>query len=321
MFKVSVIIPNYNHAPYLKQRIDSVLSQTFQDFELIILDDCSTDNSREIIELYRSSPKISNIVYNEINSGSTFKQWKKGVELAIGEYIWIAESDDYADANFLFTMIALMEKEKEIGMAYCNSTIINENGDTKGLYSDLANKWFSTDKWNNDYIIEGCEELKTNLLTTCTIINVSPVLFRADSLKNVIEMISLFRYAGDWLVYMLIALRKKIYYSSLTLNYYRDHPLNTTKQSGKNYGSYYDRYYARLFFFAYLKEYFINESERKKMIAAAKYFLNIELRPLISLTVKGKLSVTVLLRIVNDYMQIVWFNKAVDQISIYYDEK
>lgn len=70
---VSIIIPNYNHAPFLKERIDSVLNQTYDNFEVIILDDKSTDNSKEVIEVYRSHPRISQIVYNEENSGSTFK--------------------------------------------------------------------------------------------------------------------------------------------------------------------------------------------------------------------------------------------------------
>lgn len=74
---VSVIVPNYCHAPYLEQRIESILQQTFQDFELILLDDCSTDGSREILERYRNHPKVSGIFYNERNSGSPFKQWKK----------------------------------------------------------------------------------------------------------------------------------------------------------------------------------------------------------------------------------------------------
>ena len=52
MPQVSVIVPNYNHAPYLRQRLDSIFNQNFQDFEVIILDDCSTDNSKEIIEEY-----------------------------------------------------------------------------------------------------------------------------------------------------------------------------------------------------------------------------------------------------------------------------
>ena len=99
---VSVIIPSYNHEKFLKERIDSVLNQTFQDFELIILDDLSPDNSREIIESYRAHPKVSQIIYNEKNSGSTFFQWNKAVlSLAKGEFIWIAESDDVADPKFL----------------------------------------------------------------------------------------------------------------------------------------------------------------------------------------------------------------------------
>ena len=92
---VTVIIPNYNHAKYLRQRIDTVLNQTYTSFEVIILDDCSTDNSKDIILSYKDNPHISNIVLNSENSGSTFKQWNKGFELAKGDYIWIAESDDY----------------------------------------------------------------------------------------------------------------------------------------------------------------------------------------------------------------------------------
>lgn len=100
-YSVSIIIPNYNHALFLKQRIESVLNQTFQDFEVIILDDCSTDYSRDIIELYRGHPKVKEIVYNTQNSASPFIQWGKGIDLAEGDYIWIAESDNIVDTKFL----------------------------------------------------------------------------------------------------------------------------------------------------------------------------------------------------------------------------
>ncbi|ENV48656.1 hypothetical protein P255_00165 [Acinetobacter brisouii CIP 110357] len=75
MIKVSVIIPNYNHHKFLHARLDSILKQTYQNFEIIILDDCSTDESRDIIELYRNHPKVSHIIYNTKNSGSSFIQW------------------------------------------------------------------------------------------------------------------------------------------------------------------------------------------------------------------------------------------------------
>lgn len=81
---VSVIIPNYNHAQFLDERIQTVLNQTYQNFELIILDDKSTDNSLEVINKYKNDPHVSEIVVNEENSGSTFKQWHKGFELAKG---------------------------------------------------------------------------------------------------------------------------------------------------------------------------------------------------------------------------------------------
>src|SRR3984957_7238976 len=100
MPKVSVVIPSYNHARFLRRRVDSVLQQTYQDFELILLDDCSCDNSREILSAYTGDPR-ARMEFNAVNSGSTFKQWNKGVRLARGEYVWIAESDDYSDTRFL----------------------------------------------------------------------------------------------------------------------------------------------------------------------------------------------------------------------------
>ncbi|MBC7566521.1 MAG: glycosyltransferase family 2 protein, partial [Pedobacter sp.] len=97
MPKVSVIIPNYNHSDYLHQRIESVLNQSYQDFELILLDDKSTDDSTVIITSYRDHPKVTQIIINEENSGNTFKQWEKGIAASVGELIWIAESDDWCE--------------------------------------------------------------------------------------------------------------------------------------------------------------------------------------------------------------------------------
>ena len=96
---VSVIIPNYNHARFLIERIDSVLNQSYKNFEIIVLDDKSTDNSVEIIMKYSNNKHVSQIVINDENSGSPFLQWQKGFKLAKGELVWIAESDDYCVDN------------------------------------------------------------------------------------------------------------------------------------------------------------------------------------------------------------------------------
>ena len=82
---VSVVVPNFNYARYLPQRIESVLNQTFTDFEVILLDDASTDNSVEVMRRYAETDnRISRIEVNATNSGSPFLQWERGVRLARG---------------------------------------------------------------------------------------------------------------------------------------------------------------------------------------------------------------------------------------------
>ncbi|UCD50998.1 MAG: glycosyltransferase family 2 protein [Phycisphaerales bacterium] len=92
---VSIIIPNYNHARFLVERVDSVLRQTYRDFDVIVLDDASTDESRDVLKSFAGRPEVA-LRFNTENSDSTFKQWNKGVELARGKCVWIAESDDFA---------------------------------------------------------------------------------------------------------------------------------------------------------------------------------------------------------------------------------
>lgn len=77
----SVIVPNNNYAQFLRRHIDSILQQSFTDYELFLLDDASTDDSHVILESYRNNPHVSCIVYNDENSGSPFDQWQKGLSL------------------------------------------------------------------------------------------------------------------------------------------------------------------------------------------------------------------------------------------------
>src|SRR5215469_14515935 len=108
--RVSVVVPNYNHAQFLPKRIDSILGQSFQDFEVLLLDDCSSDDSRSILSQYANNPRVR-IRLNGGNSGSPIKQWNKGVDLARGEYVWIAESDDYSHPRFLERLVAVLDRD------------------------------------------------------------------------------------------------------------------------------------------------------------------------------------------------------------------
>lgn len=126
---VSVIIPNYNHARFLDQRLQSVLNQTYRNIEVIILDDCSTDNSLEVIEKYRSDARIADVIVNEKNSGNTFLQWDKGIHLAQGELVWIAESDDYCELNMLEELVKAYYKKRGTVLAYSTSEYVGESGE------------------------------------------------------------------------------------------------------------------------------------------------------------------------------------------------
>jgi len=218
MPKVSVIVPNYNHAPFLRQRLDSIFSQTFQDFELILLDDCSTDNSIEILKEYAKHPKVSHFIINDINSGSPFKQWKKGIELAKGEYIWIAESDDWADPAFLSTLLSYLGKE--IGLVYCRS--INVKNQT---ISDIDFFWpdiLDSDRWKSDFINDGLDEIKNYLVYQNTIPNASSCVFEKRFAVFTPELLQM-KTSGDWMFWIYILEKTGIHFTSQKLSYFRSH--------------------------------------------------------------------------------------------------
>jgi glycosyltransferase involved in cell wall biosynthesis len=220
---VSVIVPNYNHAPYLRRRIDSILMQTYQDFELILLDDCSTDNSREVLLTYKANPKVAQIVFNEQNSGTTFKQWNKGIELAQGEYIWIAESDDWAEPTFLETLIAEFELNKMVGLVYCQSKLIDNT--EKVTFSNESNNL------GEKKVYSGTEFLRKKLLFDNAIWNASMMMFKKSLYPDNEhqKLYSSMKFCGDWFFYVLLAIRGiEIVEIKKTLNSYRVHPQNVS---------------------------------------------------------------------------------------------
>lgn len=211
MPEVSVIIPNYNHSKYLKQRIDSVLYQTFQNFELIILDDCSTDDSVAIIEAYRSHPKVKRIIYNDKNSGSTFIQWERGAQIAVGRWLWIAESDDYAEPNFLEELVSLMKSDENVGIAFCGSHWVDAEGSIK---QDLS-------IYHQSFKRSGVVEVGQELVKHCTIQNASSCLFDRKTLLSCIKTLKKYKACGDWVLYVRMLQHCDLIFTEKKLNYFR----------------------------------------------------------------------------------------------------
>lgn len=231
---VSIIIPNYNHAPYLKERIESILNQTYQDFEIILLDDCSTDNSREVLEHYRSNPHVSHIVLNEQNTRNTFLQWDRGVRLSRGEYLWMAESDDVAEPTFIEVLVRILEQHPEAVVAYSHSMMIDSRSQPLG-YS-----WHSHGSNGRTYVYQGNWFLKHRMLVYNHIYNASMAVFRRSAYYAVPPSFQQYRYCGDYLFWNYLCTMGKVIEVQQVLNRYRQHERKVSMDSQKNGGRWRD---------------------------------------------------------------------------------
>jgi glycosyltransferase involved in cell wall biosynthesis len=230
MHKVSVIVPNFNHDRFLNNRINSILSQTYQDFEVLIFDDCSIDRSFEILKQYEHHPKVSKFIRNKTNSGSPFKQWIKGISLSKGEYIWIAESDDFADPRFLEKLVPVLEQNPDVGLVYCQSHKIDEAGNIIGNMKEWTDD-LDENRWQNDFINNGKAELQNYFYQKNTIPNASAVLFRKDSFQRNIGKIRQFSLCGDMMLYTIILEKSNLAFKAESLNYYRFHTQSVRNQT------------------------------------------------------------------------------------------
>ena len=235
-FTISVAVPNYNYEKFLLQRIYSILNQKVKIDELIILDDCSTDDSRKLIDkIVEAIKPYINVrkIYNKQNSGTAFKQWRKGFEEATGDYVWIAEADDYCNSKFLENIIKPIKKEKNIVLSYTDTAFIDKDGYIimKTIKPEID--ILKSGHWDTDFVKDGVQEIKDFSYLNCTIANVSSVLFKRADYTKFFEEAGEFKQAGDWLFYLDIMSVGKIAFCSKALNYYRVHGNNVTALTKK----------------------------------------------------------------------------------------
>jgi len=230
--RVSIIIPNYNHYRYLPQRIESVLHQTCQDFEVLLMDDCSSDNSRSILANYAQRDSRIRLLFNEQNSGSTFKQWNKGIALAKGQYVWLAESDDYAHPEFLATLVSRLDADPTVGLAYCDSFSVDEHGEPMPMpiwepfLAELDAKL-----WKQDFTLPGLALVQQFMSYRNIIPNASAVLLRRSTLTQVGPADESYRVLGDWIFWARILAVSKVAFVARPLNYFRTHRNNVRSKT------------------------------------------------------------------------------------------
>lgn len=242
---VSVIVPNYNHAPYLRERLESIYGQTYTHIEVILLDDCSTDNSRDIMTEYAEKyPSCTRCYFNNANSGKIIMQWNLGITKAKGDLIWIAESDDYCERQFLEVMVALMARES-VQLAFCRSDFMQDGEktwDTEQYLSDI-----SEFDWRHDFVTTADEIVSKAFSIKNIIPNVSSVVFR--NIGSIRPEFCLntenLRLSSDWMFYLELIRGGCIAYTPRVTNYYRIHTGSTSLKIQQT-DAYYEEYEAVL---------------------------------------------------------------------------
>jgi hypothetical protein len=235
LIDVSVAVLSFNYAHYLRQRLDSVLSQSHPVREVIVLDDASTDGS---VECARSvaiaAGRQIEIVVAARNSGSPFHQWRSAAEKARGEWLWIAEADDAAEPGFLGSLAGLLATCPDAVLGFTDSRMIDEKGTPVGSsYAEYYRQSGCVDL-TRDGVHDGPEFLRRCLSERNMILNASAVLFRRSALSAALERcrddLHTLSVAGDWRVYveMLAVPSSKLVYLASPLNVHRRHERSVT---------------------------------------------------------------------------------------------
>ena len=210
---VSIVLPVYNGEKYLAQSIESVLNQTYKNFELIIVNDCSTDSSEEIILKYKKQD--SRIVYikNQVNSKLP-KSLNNGFKIARGEYYTWTSDDNMYHNDAIEEMVNFLDENTDVALVFCDFNKIDENG----VFKD---KYISADK---------CNLIYWNIIGAC-------FMYRSSAAKELGEYREDMFLAEDYEYWLRMNLNYKIAPLHKCLYEYRQHMSNlssTKKQEVKN---------------------------------------------------------------------------------------
>lgn len=175
---VTSIVASYNHARFLTQRMDSLLAQTYQDLEILVIDDCSTDNSVEVLRPYQSHPKV-HLVVRETNGGWVAVS-NQGIAKASGEFVILSNCDDDCEPRMIERLVGAMHAHPTAGIAFCRSLLVDERNNPLGDDFTVREAAFCR-RCTTDTLLAG-PEMSRFLLHSCVIPNLSAALIRRNVL-------------------------------------------------------------------------------------------------------------------------------------------
>ncbi len=217
---VSVVFTSYNHIEYLRQALDSLVNQTYNNIELIIVDDCSTDNSQSILKEYDHLPHVT-LKLNAKNSGSYVKASNYGASFATGDFLLFAQCDDFAEPTQIERLVSAFSNNESIGVSFCRSSLVNEKGEITGDDFTIREQSFRRLCATDTMISK--KEMVSFLSKSCVIPNLSAAMIKRELYSKSGGLSTEYIVAADWAFWLSIATISDFYYITKPLNNFRQH--------------------------------------------------------------------------------------------------
>lgn len=220
---VTFVVPCYNYGHFLTACVNSILAQDYEVLEVLIMDNCSTDNTPEVAQAFRD-PRVS-YIRNESNIGST-QNFNKGLTLARGKYVWLLSADDLLRSpNVLGRYVDVMEQHAGVGFVFCRA--VELLGEEEGAISKWADCGEQDCCWNEPTFL-------FRLTESCCVI-LSSVMIRRECLDRLGLFPVDLPYSDDWYLLCMLAMHYGVAYLAEPMVFYRIHDKSLTAQQGQEY--------------------------------------------------------------------------------------
>jgi len=216
---VSVIVASYNHAGFLDRRMESLLAQTYPNLEILVIDDCSPDNSVEVLRRYEADPRVK-LVVREKNGGWVVVS-NQGMAMVAGEYLLLANCDDACEPDMIACLVTALKNHPSAGVAFCRSQLVDAYDRTLGDDFSIREASFRA-RCATDTLISGVE-MSRFLLNSCVIPNLSAAMVRRECLTVVGDLSPAYRVCSDWDFFFRVAANYDVAYVAAPLNRFRQH--------------------------------------------------------------------------------------------------
>ena len=216
---VSIIVASYNHSRFLDERLQSLLSQTYSNYEIIVIDDHSTDDSASVISTYLADSRIR-LVQNLENTG-WIKVSNQGFKESKGDYLLFANCDDSCSTTLISELVTFLQNNKQVGLVFSRSWLIDESG--LKLSDDYAGRELKFRRFCEKDTVIDRKLMKRFLLRSCVIPNLSATLISREAFAGAKGFLPDYKVCADWDFYFRLVENYSVGYIAQPLNHFRQH--------------------------------------------------------------------------------------------------